>query len=233
MCLMLAFVTLGQEQNQNMVGEFVVTAPSFFNGDLSINSVDDYLVENIEFPYSYRKSGAEGTVVVQFCISPTGTLTKFEVVNSVDPKVDAEVIRVLKTTEGMWIAGLNNGVSVDMKKEVSIAFKFQNTDDWYSSRSSLSIAEFHYIKGSKQLILKKNAKRALKHFELGVKYLPYDKSVLIMRGVCRYELGDYQGAYKDWDRVKELGGIEITGSDLTLLMLNLLEYNKVMTYVTK
>lgn len=231
MCFVCAFITLGQEKNQNEVGEFVVTAPTFFNGELAINSIDAYLADNFEFPYSYNKYGAEGTVIVQFYVNPSGNLFNFEVINSVDPKVDAEVIRVLKSTNGMWMAGLNNGVPAAMKKEVSIALRFANTSSWYKDRGFLSIAEYHFIKGSKKLLIKKNAKRALTHFNQGVKYLPYDKSVLVMRGVCKYELGDYQGAYKDWDRVKELGGFDITGSDLTLFIMKLIEQKNLMCYV--
>ena len=35
---------------------------------------------------------------------------------------------------------------------------------------------------------------------------------LLMRGVCRYELGDKEGAFEDWNRMAGMGGnIDISG----------------------
>lgn len=232
MCLMLSLITLGQDNNQNIANEFIVTAPTFVGGDVVISNINTYVAEQVDYPYNYIKQSAEGTVVVQFYVTTTGEVANFEVVNSVDPKVDEEVIRVIKTTKGMWVAGMNNGVAVPMKKEVSISFKFQDPNDMYPARSFFSIAEYHYIKGSKKLLVRKKVKRALNHFNEAVRYLPYDKSLLVMRGVCLYELGDYMGAYKDWDRVKELGGLSVRGSDLTMYMVKFLEQNNLLSYVT-
>jgi hypothetical protein len=46
----------------------------------------------------------------------------------------------------------------------------------------------------------------MKFYTWGINYLPYDKSLLLMRGMCRYELGDNEGAKEDWNRMTNLGG---------------------------
>lgn len=38
--------------------------------------------------------------------------------------------------------------------------------------------------------------------------MPNDESFLVIRGMCRYELGDKTGACQDWKRIKVLGGLE-------------------------
>ena len=43
-----------------------------------------------------------------------------------------------------------------------------------------------------------------------MKYLPYDKSLLYVRGICKYELGDKEGALKDWNRIVALGGMDFS-----------------------
>ena len=36
--------------------------------------------------------------------------------------------------------------------------------------------------------------------------MPYDQALFYMRGLCKYELGDKEGARKDWERLLALGG---------------------------
>ncbi|MEN8118316.1 MAG: hypothetical protein ABFS16_15120, partial [Bacteroidota bacterium] len=79
-------------------------------------------------------------------------------------------------------------------------------------------------------------KKALKHFNHGIRYCPNDKALLYIRGLCRYELGDENGARKDWNRIVDLGGIDFrkTASVLKEMkgyaeMAEILENSKGMT----
>lgn len=38
-------------------------------------------------------------------------------------------------------------------------------------------------------------------------YVPNDKSLLAIRGICKYQLGDKAGACRDWNRIKTLVGM--------------------------
>jgi hypothetical protein len=39
--------------------------------------------------------------------------------------------------------------------------------------------------------------------------MPNDRGLLYMRGLCRYNLGDMDGARDDWRRLKALGGSDL------------------------
>jgi tetratricopeptide (TPR) repeat protein len=157
----------------------------------------------------------EGTEVVRFTVTPSGELSDFAIINSVSREIDKEIIRVLETTNGMWIPGNNDNVPTGMTKEVSLAFCIKNN----SSKSVTEIfkekATNCYFAGSKALFEKQNPKKALKYYNWGINYLPNDQSLLLGRGICRYETGDKEGARQDWERLKSLGGFEIENWELT------------------
>ena len=67
----------------------------------------------------------------------------------------------------------------------------------------------YFNAGSIAFFEKKNAKKALKFYSWGANYLPYDNSLLLMRGLCRYELGDTEGTFEDWNRMAGSGGIDM------------------------
>lgn len=165
-------------------------------------TIENYLKRNIQPIIEPLEILDEGTEVVQFVVNPSGELTDFKVINSVNPIYDEEVIRALLTTKGMWLPGLNNDQMVPMEKEVSIVFKLENTPD-FTSR-----AKWYYKKAGKMLYLKENPKMALKNFNQGILLLPKEKCLLMGRGLAKYELGDEAGACQDWNRIKSLGGFE-------------------------
>jgi Flp pilus assembly protein TadD len=98
-----------------------------------------------------------------------------------------------------------------MTHEISVAFKRMDHDGPFLKDFSRQ-AKLHFEKGTQQLLISQNPKRALKHFNKGLNYQPYEKRLLWMRGLCLKELGDEAGARRDWDRLKTL---ESRGADVT------------------
>ncbi len=209
--MLLAAFAVGQNLN---VEEVEVTAPQFTgvkNAIVHQNEsanvlIKNYLKENVGFPAEAAASKAEGTEVVQFTVTANGGVADFKIINSVSRNVDNEIIEALKATNGMWLPGYNNGKPVDMTKELSMVFCLER-------KSSESIKELfkekaanYFNSGTVAFLEKKNSKKALRFYNLGANYLPYDNSLLLMRGMCRYELGDKEGATEDWTRMKSLGG---------------------------
>lgn len=83
-----------------------------------------FLQDNVKYPESAMKKNVQGRVIVQFVVEKDGTPTEFNVVRSVDPDLDAEALRVLKTMP-KWKPGMQRGEVVRVKFTVPVAFKLQ------------------------------------------------------------------------------------------------------------
>lgn len=88
-----------------------------------------------------------------------------------------------------------------MKKEISVAFKWNEFEE-FAAKDFTKLARLYFEKGSKQLFVKNQPEKALKNFNNGVRYLPNNESLLMLRGMCRFEVRDEAGARRDWDRMK-------------------------------
>ncbi len=228
LCMMFSVVALGQKKKSRIekegtpLHEVTVIAPGpstnppiftgvieshAFEKEATLNSLNQYLQKNVQYPEACKARCLEGTEIVQFVVSSKGEVSNFKVINSISPQIDDELIRVLKTTNKMWKPGTNvNGLPVASTKEVSIAFFVQMGEN--DELDFLTEAIKFYNKGNVQLYEKENSKAALKNYNKAICYLPNDKCLLMVRGMCRYELGDKDGAYRDWTRIRSLGGFE-------------------------
>lgn len=212
--MLISMAAMGQNQS-NPLEEVEVTPPNF-TGIKNIETIEDqtnsianYVAKHFVHFDSY-KSRAEGIVVIQFKVTPIGKLANFKVINSISSRIDKEIIRVLKTTDGMWKPGFNNGTPVEMTKEVAVKFVAVGNYGEILNPNFLRIAQSYFSKGSKSLFIKEKPKKALRKYDMALLYAPYDKSAILIRGLCRYELGQLEGARQDWMRLKELGGIDMT-----------------------
>jgi TonB family protein len=235
--MLAAGFAAGQQQH---ISEIKVTPPQFagienalkVQGNSQNALIDDYLTINVNFPDRAKSWGFEGTEVVQFTVTADGNVTDFKIINSVCSEIDNEVIWALTQTNGMWLPGYNNGEPVDMTKEVSLAFCL----DKEASKSVQQIfsekATHYFTSANKTLFEKHNPKKAIKFYSFGLNYLPYDKSLLLMRGMCRYELGDKEGATEDWTRMSSLGG-EIDMSKYMTQIKGMKGYDELVTILNK
>ena len=234
-CMIFTIIALGQEPEAN-VKEVKVTAPKFAGIENAVEilnaseseTINGYLSKNFNYNDN-RDVKPEGTEVVQFTVTPSGELTDFVIINSVSRDIDKEMIRVLQTTGGMWIPGYNNKVPAAMTKEVSMAFYGGNNASKSVTEIFTEKATHYFMDGSKILFEKQNPKKAMKYYRWGLNYLPYDKNLLIMRGICRFETGDKDGAHQDWTRVKEMGGFDLEDSYLTENLKGLKSYEELTT----
>lgn len=211
--MMCSFMLLGQNQKPTMLQEIKSSPPKFTGIEKTVPilveekypTIEDYLIKNVVYPEEDLKFWVQGTEIVQFNVTPMGEITDISVVNSVSKQIDNEMIRVLRTTNGMWRPGFNDQNAVTMEKEVAMVFKVGDMPAKYDFKYW---ARKHYANGSKMLFVNSNPKKAIKHFDNGIVLMPNDKALLVLRGLTRYELGNKEGALKDWTRVKALGGIE-------------------------
>lgn len=80
-----------------------------------------FLDANIHYPQDARDEKKEGRVIVQFVVEKDGTLTDIKIVRGVFPSIDAEALRIIKSSP-KWKPGLQNGRMVRVQYSVPIRF---------------------------------------------------------------------------------------------------------------
>ncbi|WP_167618784.1 energy transducer TonB [Maribellus sediminis] len=208
-------VVIGQVRMNNFFEEIKVSPPKFTGPEQETDlknksynaSFNMYLEDQIVYPKTAYDRQLEGTEVVRFVVNERSELLDFKVINSVSKDIDDAVIRAIKSTRGMWQPGTNNNDIVAMEKEVSVTFKL-GQDEKVFNKEFVEIAEYYYKKGNKKFLLEDKPKHALNIYSAGLMYLPHDQSLLIMRGICYFELGNIDKAKKDWARVGDIDGVD-------------------------
>lgn len=190
-------------QEKDTVIPISITPPIFPAKALVVHgqdaaSINEYLMQHVEFPLASAQKQTMGTEVIRFKVSAEGELSSYEVINSVSPEIDEEVIRILETTSGNWIPGTIDGIPSSQIREVSLVFKPHPRYDLVGE------AREYQDKGNRMMFIKDDPSRAIKFYNRAVKLLPYEESILAARALCRYEMGDETGAMKDVDRIMAL-----------------------------
>ena len=68
--------------------------PAFPGGD---DKLVEYLSKKLIYPKEAVAKKIQGRVICKFMVNEDGSITNIEVIRSVDPLLDAEAIRVIKT----------------------------------------------------------------------------------------------------------------------------------------
>jgi len=105
----------------NKVFDVVEQMPSFPGGNEALMK---FLQENVKYPVVAQENGVQGRVVVSFVVERDGSITDVKVVRSVDPSLDKEATRVVKSMPH-WIPGKQNGAAVRVKYNVPVSFRLQ------------------------------------------------------------------------------------------------------------
>ena len=95
--------------------------PSFPGGDVACMK---WLTNNINYPKEAMEKGIEGRVIVRFVVTKNGKITNAEVVRPVDPLLETEALRAIRSMPD-WIPGKRNGQNVDLQFTLPIAFRLQ------------------------------------------------------------------------------------------------------------
>lgn len=101
--------------------QVVEQMPMFPGGDAEMMR---FLGKNIKYPVICQETGIQGRVVCGFVVEKDGSITDVQVIRSVDPNLDKEAVRVIKTMP-KWIPGRQNGRPVRVKYIVPVAFRLQ------------------------------------------------------------------------------------------------------------
>ena len=83
-----------------------------------------YLASNIKYPVVAQENGVQGRVIVSFVVERDGSMSDVKVARSVDPSLDREAQRVVKSMP-RWSPGKQNGSTVRVKYTVPVVFRLQ------------------------------------------------------------------------------------------------------------
>ena len=109
------------EEETNKVFDVVEQMPQFPGGQ---SALFDYLSSHIKYPVVAEENGVQGRVIVTFVVERDGSITDTKVAKSVDPSLDREAMRVVRTMPN-WIPGKQNGSAVRVKFTVPVTFRLQ------------------------------------------------------------------------------------------------------------
>lgn len=106
---------------ETKVYDVVEQMPSFKGGE---SALMNYLKNAIHYPAIAEENGIQGRVVCTFVVERDGSITDVKVARSVDPSLDKEATRVIKSMP-KWIPGKQNGSSVRVKFTLPVTFRLQ------------------------------------------------------------------------------------------------------------
>ena len=216
LAICICLLAVGQNDTPSNAIDEVEISPPAFTGienyvDFSNNGakyLQQYMSANIKYPEKAKSCYQEGTEVIKFNVNAQGKVSNIDIVNGVCPEIDDELVRVLESTNGMWKPGLKDGIPVSMEQEVSIVFSLSKNAK-KTNKKFREIATYCFTHGTESFFEKGKSKKAERLLTRGITYMPYDQSLLLVRGLCRYERGNIAGAREDWNRLFELGTIDL------------------------
>ena len=103
------------------VFDVVEEMPSFPGGNAALMS---YLNSNTKYPVVAQENGVQGRVIISFVVERDGSISDVKVARSVDPSLDREAQRVVKSMP-RWSPGKQNGSTVRVKYTVPVVFRLQ------------------------------------------------------------------------------------------------------------
>lgn len=110
-----------KHEEENKVFDIVEQQPLFPGG---LAALMKYLSENTKYPVVAQENGVQGRVTVQFVVEKDGSISDVHVLRGVDPSLDKEAVRVVKSMP-RWTPGKQNGITVRVNYRVPVLFRLQ------------------------------------------------------------------------------------------------------------
>lgn len=106
---------------EDKVFDIVEQQPLFPGGQ---SALMQFLHDNIKYPVVAQENGVQGRVTVQFVVEKDGSITDVHVLRGVDPSLDREAVRVVKSMP-RWTPGKQNGTTVRVNYRLPVLFRLQ------------------------------------------------------------------------------------------------------------
>lgn len=106
-------------EGDGKVFDVVDEMPSFPGGP---SALFEFLSKNVKYPAVAEENGVQGRVIVTFVVGRDGSISNVKVVKSVDPSLDQEARRVIRSMP-RWIPGKQKGEAVRVKYTIPVTFR--------------------------------------------------------------------------------------------------------------
>ena len=83
-----------------------------------------YITENLQYPVTAKEKGISGDVRVSYIIDKDGSITDVKVIESVDPDLDKEAVRLISSMP-KWKPGIRKSKYVKMRTSTVIRFELE------------------------------------------------------------------------------------------------------------
>ena len=114
-----------KEAEQGDVYQVVEEQPMFPGG---MGEMMKFLQQNVKYPKEAQDQGVQGRVIVQFVVNKDGSISNDTVVRSVDPMLDAEAIRVVRSMPN-WTPGKQRGEAVRVRFTLPVTFRLDGGEE--------------------------------------------------------------------------------------------------------
>lgn len=108
-----------EEESDVVLFSVVETMPQYPGGN---NGLIQYIGSNLIYPAYAQENGIQGRVIVQFWVETDGTIKDVVVVRGIDPSLDQEAIRIVKSMP-KWKPAMQRGKPTRVKYTLPITFK--------------------------------------------------------------------------------------------------------------
>lgn len=99
--------------------------PATFPGGQA--AIDKYIADNLKYPEMAKEIGIEGIVPLEFTVKTDGTIGTIKVVRMIDPDLEQEAIRLVKTMPA-WTPATDDGTAVESTVSLQIPFRLNPAD---------------------------------------------------------------------------------------------------------
>lgn len=125
---------LNQAIAQNEVFQVVEQMPRFAGcehiedeqekSDCAIDTLLNYIGQNLVYPKKARKKGIEGIVVVSFIVEKNGEITGVKVIREIGGGCGKEVKRLCEAMP-VWIPGVQRGENIRVQFNLPVRFRLE------------------------------------------------------------------------------------------------------------
>ncbi len=162
--------------------------PRFPGGEKGMYS---FINSTIRYPERAMENHIEGTVSISFDIDTDGTVLNPKILSGLGSGCDEEALRIIQLMP-KWIPGKRNGLTVKMKRDLSIKFKIKTPEEIQDSE-----IDGVYFKGV-ILLNQGKYKESIAEFDKVITAHQFDGSAYYNRGLAKYEMNDRLNACRDW-----------------------------------